>query len=161
MGPLWLANEKYVDVSGRARPTKTRQDAASSDDNAAAIAARFQVGHDSASESVQTVLEGFDIGAVHVEPFPLTSQQKRDLQVARTLVGDASREDIQQLDVLVLFLDSVRWRDVDAADFSFDFLAQPFAAIESAFVQQGLFVRVDGALGGAREGAKGVQDDSP
>ena len=83
------------------------------------------------------------------------------MQVARASVGNAACEDIQQLDVLVLFLDSVSWRDVDAADFSFDFLAQPFASIEGALVQQGLFVRVDGALGGAREGAKGVQDDSP
>ena len=161
MGPLWLANEKYVDVSGRARPTKTRQDAASSDDNAAAIAARFQVGHDSTSESVQTVLEGFDIGAVHVELFPLTSQQKRDLQVARTFVADASREDIQQLDVLGLFLDSVCWWNVDAGDFSLDFPAQPFAAIKSTLVKQRLSVTVDGALGRARECAKGMKDDSP
>ena len=108
------------------------------------------------------MLEGFDVWAIHVEPFTLTSQQERDLQVARAPIGDASCEDIQQFYVvLVLFLDSVRWWDVDAADSSFDFLAQPFAPIEGALVQQGLFVRVDGALGGAREGAKGVQDDSP
>ena len=94
--------------------------------------------------------------------FPSASQQKGELQVARASIGDASCEDIQQFYVvLVLFLDSVRWWDVDAADPSFDFLAQPFAAIESALVQQRLFVSVDGALGRARESPKGVQDNRP
>ena len=96
-----------------------------------------------------------------MQPSSSASEQERDLQVARGSVRDAGFEDIYQFDVLVLFLDSMlRW-DVDVADFSSDFVTQPFAAIESALVQQRLFVSVDGALGRARERPKGVQDDSP
>ena len=125
------------------------------------MVAVFQVGHEPAVEGVQPRLEGSGVGAIYVESFPFASQQKGDLQIARASIGDASCEHIQQFYVvLVLFLDSVRWWDVDAAYSSFDFLAQPFATIESAFVKQRLSVRVDGVLARAREGAKRVQDDS-
>ena len=71
-------------------------------------------GHDSATESVQALLEGFGVGAIYMEPFLLASQQKMDLQIVRTPVGDAGCEITQQLDVvLVVLLDFVlvgrRW----------------------------------------------------
>ena len=70
-------------------------------------------------------------------------------------------EDVQQFDMPVPLFDPVRWWKVEATNLAFNPPAQPLASVEGTLIQQRLLVRVDGALRGTGEGAKGVQNNGP